>query len=104
MIVPIKAINKNGTANAARVSRGKEFDVWDGLSQTEPKRNKDEEAKNFVNRCMSSDVMKEEYPSQQQRIAVCVNQSRAASTTEGLAAASEELIYENIKKEIQDEI
>jgi hypothetical protein len=69
-----------------------------------PKRNKDEEAKNFVNRCMSSDVMKEEYPSQQQRIAVCVNQSRAASTTEGLAAASEELIYENIKKEIRDEI
>ena len=30
---------KKGTANAARVSRGKEFDVWNGLSQTEPKRN-----------------------------------------------------------------
>ena len=69
-----------------------------------PKRNKDEDAKNFVNRCMSSDVMKKEYPSQEQRVAVCVNQSRAASTAEGLAAASEELIYENIKKEIQDEI
>ena len=35
-----------------------------------PKRNKDEDAKNFVNRCMSSDVMKEEYPNQQQRVAV----------------------------------
>jgi hypothetical protein len=69
-----------------------------------PKRNKDEDAKNFVNRCMSSDVMKKEYPSQEQRVAVCVNQSRAASTVEGLAAASEELIYENIKKEIRDEI
>jgi len=33
---------KKGTANAARVSRGKEFDVWEGLSQTEPKRNKGE--------------------------------------------------------------
>jgi len=53
---------------------------------------------------MSSDVMKEEYPSQQQRVAVCVSQSRAASTAEGLAAASEELIYENIKKETQDEV
>ena len=67
-----------------------------------PKRNKDENAKNFVNRCMSSDVMKEEYPNQQQRVAVCINQSRAASTAEGLAAASEELVYENIKKEIKE--
>ena len=67
-----------------------------------PKRNKDEDAKNFVNRCMSSDVMKKEYPSQEQRVAVCVNQSRAASTAEGLAAASEELVYENIKKEIKE--
>ena len=67
-----------------------------------PKRNKDEEAKNFVNRCMSSDVMKEEYPSQQQRVAVCISQSRAASIAEGLASASEELIYENIKKEIKE--
>ena len=33
---------KKGTANAARVSRGKEFDVWNGLSQTEPKRNESE--------------------------------------------------------------
>ena len=48
--------------------------------------------------------MKKEYPSQEQRVAVCVNQSRAASTAEGLAAASEELIYENIKKEIRDEV
>ena len=67
-----------------------------------PKRNKDEDAKNFVNRCMSSDVMKEEYPNQQQRVDVCINQSRAASTAEGLAAASEELVYENIKKEIKE--
>jgi|TARA_R100000995_G_scaffold62142_1_gene31810 hypothetical protein len=67
-----------------------------------PKRNKDEDAKNFVNRCMSSDVMKEEYPSQQQRVAVCISQSRAASIAEGLASASEELIYENIKKEIKE--
>merc|ERR1719491_2303493 len=28
-----------GTANAARVSRGSEFDVWPGLSVTAPKRN-----------------------------------------------------------------
>ena len=31
-----------------------------------PQRNKDENAKNFVNRCMCSDVMKEEHPKQQQ--------------------------------------
>lgn len=33
---------RTGTANAARVSRGKEVDVWDGLSQVEPKRNTEE--------------------------------------------------------------
>jgi huntingtin len=33
---------RTGTANAARVSRGKEVDVWGGLSQVEPKRNTEE--------------------------------------------------------------
>ena len=31
-----------GTANAARVSRGSEADVWEGLMQTTPKRNSEE--------------------------------------------------------------
>ena len=44
-----------------------------------PERKKDEDAKKFVSRCMSSDKMKEEFPDTQQRIAVCTNQSTSRS-------------------------
>ena len=33
-----KGIKKRGTANAARVSKGCQYDVWDGLSLKDPKR------------------------------------------------------------------
>jgi len=44
-----------------------------------PERNKDEDAKKFVSRCMSSDKMKEEFPNNQQRTAVCLSQSGASA-------------------------
>jgi len=64
-----------------------------------PERNKEEEAKNFVSRCMSSDKMKEEYKDSNQRLAVCINQSRATVDGDIISLASEELVYEKIIKE-----
>mgnify|MGYP003153188901 CR=1 FL=1 len=58
-----------------------------------PTRNKDEDAKKFVNRCMSSDKMKKEYPDSKQRVAVCVNQSRAGATGNLVQLADEEVMY-----------
>lgn len=64
-----------------------------------PQRNKDEDAKKFVNRCMSSDKMKKEFPDPDQRVAVCTNQSRAGATGDILKLANEEVIYSEIAKE-----
>jgi len=40
-----------------------------------PTQNSDETKKDFMSRCMSSDVMKTEYPSHRQRVAICLNKS-----------------------------
>ena len=64
-----------------------------------PERDKEEEAKNFVSRCMSSDKMKEEYKDSNQRLAVCINQSRAAVDGDLISMASEENYYEKLKRE-----
>tara|TARA_R100000664_G_scaffold14448_1_gene22732 strand:+ start:2558 stop:2791 length:234 start_codon:yes stop_codon:yes gene_type:complete len=64
-----------------------------------PERDNEEEAKNFVSRCMSSDKMKEEYKDSDQRLAVCINQSRAGVDGDIISLASEELVYEKIIKE-----
>lgn len=64
-----------------------------------PERDKEEEAKNFVSRCMSSDKMKEEYKDSNQRLAVCINQSRAAVDGDLISMASEEIYYEKLKRE-----
>ncbi len=64
-----------------------------------PKRKPDEEAQSFMGRCMTSDVMKEEYPSQKQRVAICTQQSRAGAPKSNLSAmVQEELIYSKIQK------
>jgi len=65
-----------------------------------PKRNKDEDAKKFVNRCMSSDIMKQEYPDASQRVAVCNSQSRAGAGSGVLQMAGEEIIYAEIAREV----
>lgn len=67
-----------------------------------PTRNKDEDAKKFVNRCMSNDKMRQEYPDSEQRIAVCVSQSRGADRGV-LQMAGEEIIYAEITQEVADE-
>lgn len=67
-----------------------------------PERKKDEDAKKFVSRCMSSDKMKEEFPDTQQRIAVCTNQSRAGADGDVMKLTNEELVYTQIAQEIED--
>lgn len=42
-----------------------------------PSRRKDEEKDSFVSRCMSNETMKKEYPDQQQRVAICMQQAMA---------------------------
>ena len=40
-----------------------------------PKRAKNEPPKQFMSRCMGDDVMKEEYPDQKQRTAICMGKA-----------------------------
>ena len=42
-----------------------------------PKRNKNEDKDKFVSRCMGNETMKKDYPSQQQRVAICIDQATA---------------------------
>ena len=59
-----------------------------------PKREKGEDARKFMGRCMTSDVMNDEYPDQKQRVAVCTSQSRAEANKFNLGEmVQEELIY-----------
>ena len=60
-----------------------------------PDRNPEETAEDFMGRCMSSDVMKEEYPDQKQRVYFCTQQSRAAASKNNLPSlVQEELVYQ----------
>jgi hypothetical protein len=43
-----------------------------------PKRKKNEDKNTFVSRCMSNETMKKEYPDQQQRIAICIGQTKSS--------------------------
>jgi hypothetical protein len=42
-----------------------------------PKKNKDEDKTKFVARCMGDNVMKKDYPSNSQRVAICLGQATA---------------------------
>lgn len=42
-----------------------------------PHKNKDEDKTKFVSRCMSSEVMKKDYPDSKQRVAICLDQATA---------------------------
>jgi len=65
-----------------------------------PKREKDEEAQKFMGRCMTSDVMKTEYPEQKQRVAICMQQSRAGADKSNLPKlVIEELVYADYQEE-----
>ena len=67
-----------------------------------PKREKDEPAKQFMGRCMTSETMSEEYPDQKQRIAVCIGQSRSEANIFNLSDMfMEELLYSEYQKDCE---
>jgi hypothetical protein len=51
---------------------------------------------------MSNDVMKREYPDATQRVAVCNSQSRATATGNMMQRADEEIVYDQIAKEVSE--
>ena len=67
-----------------------------------PKREKGEEAQKFMGRCMTSEVMQEEYPEQKQRVAVCTTQSRAAADKFNFAEMfGDELVYSEYQRDCE---
>lgn len=46
-----------------------------------PKPEPDEDKQKFVSRCMSNETMKKDYPNSQQRIAVCLSQTRKSKSS-----------------------
>jgi hypothetical protein len=65
-----------------------------------PSRDKGEEAKKFMSRCMSSDTMNDEYPDSDQRTAVCISQSRAGADKNNVGKlVVEELVYADYEAE-----
>lgn len=42
-----------------------------------PQRKKDESKENFLSRCMTDDIMKREYPDNEQRVAICMSKASA---------------------------
>ena len=60
-----------------------------------PKKNSDEDNKKFMSRCMSDTTMKKEYPAPNQRIAVCLKQSKASYADHSLIAAVDDQLFLN---------
>jgi len=59
-----------------------------------PERKSEEETQDFMGRCMTSDVMKAEYPDQNKRVEVCTSQSRKGAVKSNLSIlVQEELVY-----------
>jgi len=50
-----------------------------------PTKNPNEERDEFVNRCMSDDIMKKEYSDSKQRVAVCISQYKRKKKAKGSA-------------------
>lgn len=45
-----------------------------------PKPNDNEDSKKFVSRCMSDEIMKKDYPDSQQRVAICLGQTKKSKS------------------------
>ena len=49
-----------------------------------PKKHENEDKTKFVSRCMSTEIMKEDYPDAKQRVAVCLGQTKVKSLLESV--------------------
>lgn len=65
-----------------------------------PKRNKNEDKNDYMQRCMGSEVMKKEFPENAQRVAVCISQaelSHIEAADMALTYAKKKFKYKNPK-------
>ena len=46
-----------------------------------PTPNKDEDSQKFISRCMNDEIMKKDYPENQQRIAICLGQTKKSKSS-----------------------
>jgi len=60
-----------------------------------PQREKNEDKQKFVSRCMSNETMKKDYPDTQQRVAVCLSQTRQKGKSQILEEVHDELFAKN---------
>jgi hypothetical protein len=60
-----------------------------------PKREKNEDKQKFIQRCMSNETMKTEYPDSQQRVAVCISQTRQKGKSDLIEEVHDELFAKN---------
>ena len=57
----------------------------------------------FIQNCMSSDVMKKEFPENNRRLAVCFSQWRRKSKNKQSKGSTEEISWEETEKELNQE-
>lgn len=60
-----------------------------------PKPEPNENKQKFLGRCMSNDIMKKDYPNSQQRIAICLGQTKTKTKNSLLEAVHDELFASN---------
>lgn len=63
-----------------------------------PDRKKGEPAEEFVSRCMSSEIMKKEYPDTDQRLAVCISKSKEKASSDISSRFQDELTYQMLRE------
>jgi hypothetical protein len=60
-----------------------------------PSRKDNEDKQKFVSRCMSDEVMKKDYPNTQQRVAICLGQTRKKTKSSLIEEVHDELLASN---------
>jgi selenocysteine-specific translation elongation factor len=60
-----------------------------------PKKEKNEDKQKFVQRCMSNETMKTEYPDSSQRVAICLGQTRQKGKSDLIEEVHDELFAKN---------
>ena len=60
-----------------------------------PTKNPEEDKDKFVSRCMSDDIMKSEFPQEDQRVAVCMSQYKKRKKTKSDASIEWEDVRKN---------
>jgi hypothetical protein len=60
-----------------------------------PSKKQNEDKQKFVSRCMSSEVMKKDYPDSKQRVAICIGQTKTKTKSTLLEEVHDELFAQN---------